>query len=649
MTENARPTLGGGLRPVVVGVAGHIDHGKSTLVRALTGTDPDRLPEEKRRGITIDLGFAHLDVEEISLSFVDAPGHEKFVHNMLAGATGIDVLLLVVAADESVMPQTREHLGICRLLDIRSGVVALTRIDLADKDLIELAEDDVRRLVRGTFLAEAPIIRVSGATGEGLPELRAALLATARRAPARAAGPWPRLPIDRVFAAKGFGTVVTGTLSGGLLRVGQTLVAIPGDLEGRVRGLQVHGAPALEAGPHGRVAVNLQGIPRERLTRGMVLAPPGRQVVATVFDARVEVLDEAPAPLADGQRVRVHHGAAEVMGRLRLPAPGRITPGGDGACQLRVEAPLAVLPGDRFVLRRYSPVTTLGGGVVVDLDPPRWRRSDEQWPAHVNLLAGGDAAVRLASAAVVAGEDGVSLTSRATRLGLEPARARELAEELATGAAAAAPVTLLGGDRLVFQPALERLAARLSETLSRAHRERPLEAGLALEPLRAQVTPAWDAASFRDWLTRLEAKGLIAVTAEGARLGGHAVELSGADKALYERMTRVLEAVGLLAIPEEEWLRNAEAGPEGKRLVGFAVKRGDAVRLKDGALVSAAAWRGMVERLRREAAAGRSNFAVPEFKEWFSLTRKHAIPILEKLDDQGVTQRVGDLRRIRPA
>ncbi len=628
---------------VVVGTAGHIDHGKSTLVRALTGTDPDRLPEERRRGITIDLGFAHRTLDGITFSFVDVPGHERFVHNMLAGATGIDLLLLVVAADESVMPQTREHLGICRLLGLSAGVVALTRIDLAGEDLTAVAHDEVRELVRGTFLEDAPIVPVSGATGAGLADLERALVEAAARLAPRPAGPWARLPVDRVFAAKGFGTIVTGTLGGAALHVGQTLVAVPGELEARVRGLQVHGATVDTAGPQRRVAVNLQGIDRERLSRGMVLVPPGRGVTTSVFDAALEVLGDAPAALEDGQRVRLHHGTAELLGRLRLPAPGRLAPGAQGAVQVRLEAPLVALPGDRFVVRRYSPVVTLAGGVIVDLDPPRWRRADPAWSAHVARLASASPLERLAASAERAGEAGFVLGERSLRLGLTPDEARELASTLAGSRA----WLLLGGSVLLAAAAAQALEQRLRRTLSAHHRERPLEPGPAPERLRATLAPDWSAEAFRDWLVRLaDAKVLVAST-EAVRLASHRGELEGPDRDRLARLLQVLEAAGLAALSEDEWIERAGTGADGRRLVPFAVRRGAAVRLPDGACLGKSAWDGLLGRLREAAAAGRTEFDVAAFKDLFGLTRKHAIPLLEKLDDAGVTQRVGNLRRIR--
>jgi selenocysteine-specific elongation factor len=630
---------------LVVGTAGHIDHGKSRLVLALTGTDPDRWEEEKRRGITIDLGFADLELGGWHCAFVDVPGHERFVHNMLAGATGLDLVLLVVAADESVMPQTREHLAICRLLGIRSGVVALTRIDLAEPGLVELVEEEVSELTAGTFLENAPVVRVSAVTGEGLPELREALLETAARTPPPAAGPWPRLPVDRVFAARGFGTVVTGTLQGGALTTGQQLVAVPGASAGRVRGLQIHGETVERAEPHRRVAVNLQGLKAEQLERGLVLVPPGREVVTRVLDAQLEVIPEAACELEDGMRVRLHHGTAEVMARLRLPQPGRLGPGEEGAGQLRLENDLAVLPGDRFIVRRYSPITTLAGGRVADVDPPRWRRSDERWPQRTERLAGAGGRERLSLAAQEAGPEGLPLDRRAVRLGVAPEVARSWVDagEMKT---AAGPMFLLAGTRLVTREGLGALVDALAARLERFHAEQPLAPGMPAETLRSQGAPEWTGDEFRAALSHEAAERIVAER-DAVRLADHRVELSAAREATLARLLEALDAAGLETRATAEVLAAVGAGRDGAELLDLAARRGEAVRVKEDLWLSARAWQTLLDRLAAEAAAGRDVLDVPTFKELFGLTRKFAIPILERLDDAGVTRRAGNQRVIR--
>ena len=631
-------------RHVVVGTAGHIDHGKSTLVKALTGTDPDRLAEEKLRGITIDLGFAHTDLGGITFSFVDVPGHEKFVHNMLAGATGIDLVMLVVAADEAVMPQTREHLAICRLLGLTSGVVALTRVDLAERELVDLAETDVRETIAGTGFDAAPIVRVSGKTGRGLDALARALEEAAGALPAAERGPWPRLPVDRVFAVKGFGTVVTGTLQGGSLAVGETLSIVPGSEDARIRGLQVHGVKTESAGPSRRVAVNLQGVDKSQVHRGHVLTPRGLGTTTRVLDAEVEVLEDAVAPLSHGQRVRIHHGTAEIFARLRLPAPGELAPGARGAAQLRLESELAALPGDPFIIRRYSPLVTLGGGRIADLDPPRWRRKDPAWPERTRRFARATPEERLGLAIEEAGPRGVSPSDRAARLGLHPLQAAAWCREKASREDA--PLIVLGGVRAVSTGGARTLLRDVGETLGELHREDPLDPGPAPEQMRSRVAPDWEPEAFRALLERFAVGGELVVESGAVRLATHEPVPRGELQSALARIVAILDEAGLDAPGTDELLRRANVGRSGEALVVYAARNELMIRIAGDRWIGASAWRRVVDRLRRRAQSGERDVDIATFKELFSLTRKTAIPLLERLDDAGVTRRVGDKRRI---
>src|SRR5437660_1453689 len=375
-------------RHVVVGTAGHIDHGKTSLVKALTGTDTDRLPEEKARGITIDLGFAFLEEPDgLTIEVVDVPGHERFVKNMVAGVGGIDLAMLVIAADESVMPQTREHLAICSLLHIRTGLVVLTKIDMVEPDWIELVRDDVATLVRGTFLEGAPVVPVSAKTGAGLDELRATLRRLAETVPARGTDQLPRLPIDRVFTIKGFGTVVTGTLAAGTLGVDDRVEVFPRGLVAKVRGLQAHGHAVERAVAGQRTAVNLQGLERAAVERGDVIGHAGTLSATTLVDVVLEILADAARPLKSRDRVRLHAGTSEIMARALLLDGAELAPGARGFARLRLEAPLVALAGDRFVIRSYSPIVTIGGGTLLDTDPPRLKRPARL--AHLEILAAG--------------------------------------------------------------------------------------------------------------------------------------------------------------------------------------------------------------------------------------------------------------------
>src|ERR1044071_9366187 len=385
------------MKSIIVGTAGHIDHGKTALVRALTGTDADRLPEEKRRGITIDIGFAELDLGEVRVGFVDVPGHEKFVKNMLAGAHGIDLVALVIAADEGVMPQTREHFEICRLLGVKHGLIVLTKKDLVDEEMLALVCEEASELVAGSFLETASVVSVSSRTSEGVEELKSTLREIAAQVPARSEDFITRLPIDRAFTMSGFGAVVTGTLIGGAIAEGDELELLPTAQHVRVRGLQVHGAKVKQATAGQRTAVNLTGIETSELERGMVLTPPHRLRPTQILDGRATLLDDAPRALRSRQRVRMHIGAAEVLARVRvLEESGEIKPGASGFIQLRLEAPIVGVLGDRFILRSYSPQHTIAGGIIVDPFPLKHRgRELADARARLNALLEGSPGERI--------------------------------------------------------------------------------------------------------------------------------------------------------------------------------------------------------------------------------------------------------------
>src|SRR5678816_796072 len=406
------------MHSLIVGTAGHIDHGKSALVRALTGVDPDRLPEEKRRGITIDLGFADLELDDLRIGFVDVPGHERFVKNMLAGAHGIDLLALVIAADEGVMPQTREHFDICRLLGVRNGLVVITKSDLVDEDMLVLVEDEARELVAGSFLEGAPVLAVSSRTGAGLDQLKQQLAALGKRVPARSQDFVTRLPIDRAFSMKGFGAVVTGTLISGKIKEGDELELLPGHVNVRVRGLQVHNKSVPEAHAGQRTAVNLAGIDTAQIERGMVLAPAGRLRSTQIVDAWIDVLPGASRAVRSRSRVRFHIGATEVLGRVRVLEGSQIEPGGGGLVQLRLEAPVVAVHGDRFILRSYSPAETIAGGVIVDPFATKHRgREMDHALELLRLLMRDERSTKFEGFVSAAGTRGVRLADLAAATG----------------------------------------------------------------------------------------------------------------------------------------------------------------------------------------------------------------------------------------
>jgi selenocysteine-specific elongation factor len=606
-------------------------------VRALTGSDPDRLPEEKARGITIDLGFAHAELGDgVVASFVDVPGHERFVRNMLAGAHGIDAVLLVVAADESVMPQTREHFHICRLLGIPRGLVALTKCDVADAESRGAAALEAAELVNGSFLEGAPILPVSARTGEGLAALRAALVALATQAPPRASGGLLRLPIDRVFSMKGFGTVVTGTLVSGALAVGDELEALPAGRRARVRGLQVHGE-AQERAPAGtRTAVNLAGPEAADLARGDVLVRPATLAATSMLDVELGLLRDAK-PLADGARVRVHIASAEVLARVRLLEAGPLAPGKTALAQLRLEAKAAAGRHDRLVVRSYSPAVTIGGAVVVDPQPPKRRVRDRAAVARLRDASALPEAI--AALAFEAGAAGVEVMSLAARLTVAP-------PELAAALAVSPGLAVLGPEPglVLARAALERLATATLAALEAYHRDNPLRTTMPREELRARVFGAAPAAVFERVAAELAAAGRLRLLADAAALAGHEVRLDAGEQQARGLLLSAATQGGLAGFEIAALARQSGADAERlERVARVLLSEKTLVRIGAGLLVPRAELDALKVRVREQWPSG-SRLEVGAFKDLVGLTRKHAIPLLEFLDRERVTRRQGSER-----
>jgi selenocysteine-specific elongation factor len=622
------------MRSLIVGTAGHIDHGKSALVQALTGTDPDRLKEEKERGITIDLGFAHLDLGGgLTASFVDVPGHERFVRNMLAGAHGIHAALLVVAADESVMPQTREHFHICRLLGIPRGLIALTKCELADLEMQAVAEAEVRGLVEGSFLEGAALVRVSARTGQGLAELRAELARLAAEAKPPSAEGLLRLPVDRAFILRGFGTVVTGTLVSGRLRLGEEVELLPGGRRARVRGLQVHGlsAPEVEAGH--RTACNLAGLEVSEIERGDVLVRPGTLRPTSVLDVQLTLLP-GEKPLADQARVRVHVASAEVLARVRLAGGGKLEPGASVRAHLRLERPAVAGRGDRLVLRSYSPAVTIGGAEVLDPLAPRRRRHEPapelSRPAQEPAAA---AARRMVEASRAAGVTAELLAARLTVPLADLPRLMAVVDGIA--AVGKEPGAYLS------QAALDGLRAEVRALLGRFHADNPLKAAMPREELRRRVFGRSPAGAFEHVLEAMASAGEVRPEADVVALAGHEVRLTGEEQAVREGLLEAAAAAGL------QGLEPASAAAGGnprvrERVARVLVSEGRLERVGE-ALVHQPALERMKEEVRRRWPPG-SRLDVAAFKEMTGLSRKYVIPLLEYLDRERVTRRSGNDR-----
>jgi selenocysteine-specific elongation factor len=638
------------MRSVIVGTAGHIDHGKTTLVRALTGVDADRLPEEKRRGITIDLGFAELDLGDVRVGFVDVPGHERFVKNMLAGAHGVDLVALVIASDEGVMPQTREHFDICRLLGVASGLVVLTKSDVANDELLELVSAEAEELVAGSFLEGAPVVAVSARTGQGIEELKAALREAALSVAERRSETVTRLPIDRSFTMRGFGAVVTGTLVAGEIKEGDEMELLPASARVRVRGVQAHGASIQKASAGQRTAVNLGGVESSTVERGMVLAPIGRLRTTQSLDALVNVLGDAPRGLKTRQRVRVHHGTAEILARVAvLEESGVVEPGSEGVVQLRLESPIVALPGDRFIVRTYSPQQTIAGGCVLDAHAPKHRgRERASVREKLSALAGADFAARLAYFVESAGERGLPRAEAAARTGWRD----EVLEAALDGCVKRGDAVEAEGV-FVGSELFRRLLSAAVAEVEAHHAREPLSRGLARETLRERVFAHAAPEIFRAALKRAEADGSLVSEREVVRASGHSLRLSPADERLRERLERVYRDAALEAPTLEEAF--ARAAPDKgqsreylRKILQLVIESGALVRVREDLFFHRDALERLTASLKDYGARHEPErlIDVAAFKELSGVSRKYAIPLLEYFDRERITRRAGDKRMI---
>ncbi len=637
------------MRYVTVGTAGHIDHGKSALVLALTGTDPDRLEEEKRRGITIDLGFAHLDLGEgVRVGFIDVPGHERFVRNMLAGVGGIDLVMLVVAADESIKPQTREHFDICKLLGIRQGLVAITKTDLVDSDIIDLVRLEIQEFVRGSFLEAAKVLPVSARTGEGLEPLKEELRRLALVVTPKPEGLPFRLPIDRAFVMKGFGTVVTGTLLSGRIDKDSEVEIYPLDRRVRVRGIEVHNADAQTALAGQRTAVNLPGLEAKEISRGMVLAPPGVFKATGRLDCRLNLLPDA-RPLKNCARVHFHCNTSETLAEVVLLDRKDLPPGTSTFAQLRLSEPGVFMPGDRFIIRQFSPVTTIGGGTVLDNQPERHRVRDSSVVPLLDALEKGGSQVRLEWLVRQTGE--AQLSGLVSRTGWLPGEVLRLGRMLASENR----LLLLGQppELFVHSEHFLGLAAKLIEQLERFHAANPLVAGLPKDDLRSRtgaggpVRPvAPSTLLFNALLQSLVAQGKIEVQGESVRLAGRKIQLTPEEQAAKEQISEAFGRRGLeVPSPPEVLAKLRIDRLRAEKLLQILLRENVLCKVTEDLIFHRSALRQLKELLaRRKAQSNRINVTV--FKEITGLSRKYAIPLLEYLDREHVTRREGDERII---
>jgi len=628
------------MRRRIIGTAGHIDHGKSTLVRALTGIDTDRLPEEKRRGITIDLGFANLVEGNLQIGFVDVPGHERFVKNMLAGVGGIDAALLVVAADESIKPQTREHFQICRLLHIPTGLVAITKADLVDEDFIEIVRLEVAEMTRGSFLEGAPVIPVSSTTGRGIDELKRSLVDVVNSVPDREPSRRIyRLPIDRVFSMQGFGTVVTGTAIAGELLADSALTVQPEKLKTRSRNIQVHGESRDRSIAGERTSLNLADLQVSDLRRGQQLVPPDTLAPTQILTAEIEMLPDAPV-VKDGARVRVHLHSAELLATVRILAEdASIPPSGKAFVQLRLETPAVAVRGDRFILRRYSPLQTIGGGSVLAPHVGKLHRRTRR--EILEALANDSLLAQLAVLAKLAGMRGISFRELQNHTGLSTAA---LSEEVRSGGELL-QVGTSQNRRWLDPSAIRELRTRAMAIVREHFKSESLTTGLPKSELLQKLLPAAiDNVMAAFILDDLVNEKIIVLQGDRVDMPGRAGDLRGVEGELARLLEKRFLEAGLKPPPVSELIKATSQRPKVvEGVIAFLVRKGTIIRLGEGIYIHPETIDAAT--LTMSAHRGET-IDVGWFKDKFNLSRKIAIPLLEYLDRKGVTRRTGDQRQV---
>lgn len=620
------------MRYVILGTAGHIDHGKSSLVKALTGTDPDRLKEEKERGITIDLGFADLAYPDgLVAGIIDVPGHERLVRNMLAGAGGIDLVLLVIAADEGIMPQSREHLAICNLLKIKSGIIALTKADLVEKDWLGLVTDEVRGFVKGTFLEEAEIVPVSSKTGYNLDLLKEKIREAALEVEPKPLKEIFRLPIDRVFTLKGFGTVVTGTLISGAISVDEPVEILPSGINSKIRGLHSHGKSIQTAYAGQRVAINLQAVDKESLKRGDVVVTPKRVIPTKAMDARIELLKDSPT-LKNKTPVHFHLATSETIARVLLYDRQELKAGESCFCQLRLNEPVVALADDRFVIRRFSPVITIGGGTVLNPSPPRRRRKPGL--EDLEVLESGTLSDRIAAKIKESGLAGMAALSLEGWIKAEIPSIDESIRKLKE------KKTVMQIDsRLIHQDTYNAISESIRETLSGFHKKNPLSSGMPKEELRIHSK-----VSHELWNSLLSSFPNVSVEKDIVRLKDFKVASSEVSQA-SNRIIQVIEKAGFQP-PTKEELSEMLSLPQKEiaDILKLLAKEGRLSRINDSIYITSSAHNEMMSSLKAFF-KNKPTMTVGEFRDILNTTRKYALPFLEYLDSNRITLRVGDIRK----
>jgi len=622
------------MRYVILGTAGHIDHGKSSLVKALTGIDPDRLKEEKERGITIDLGFADLSYPDgLTVGIVDVPGHERLVKNMLAGAGGIDLVLLVIAADEGIMPQSREHLHICNLLKIKSGLIAITKADLVEKDWLELVEDEVKKFVKGTFLEGATMVPVSSKTMLNIDLMKEKIREAALNVDPKPTKGLFRLPIDRVFTLKGFGTVVTGTAISGSISLDEDVDVLPSNISSKVRGLHSHGKPITTAYAGQRVAINLQGVDKEDLNRGDAVVVPGRLTPTKKIDATVELLADAPV-LKSKTLVHLHLGTSETTARVILFGSNELKAGESCYGQFRLRDPIIAMAGDRYIIRRFSPVDTIGGGEV--LDPLSYRRTYKEGLEDLVTFEKGTLSEKIAVKVKRSGIHGITVLIIEGWIKAEIPSIKEAIMELKGKG-----ILIQMENMLIHKTAFDSFREKTKKLLDDFHKKNPLTPGMLKEELRAKLT--LEPRLFSHLVSSLKD---IILDKELVRLSTFKAALSGGDETVQSRLLTLLEKAGFQPPTKEELSQSLKIDP--KRfadILKLMSKEGSLIRINESVYITSSTYKQMIENLR-SFFGKKPDMTVAEFRDVLQTSRKYALPFLEYLDSNKITMRVGDVRKL---
>ncbi len=634
------------MKQIILGTAGHIDHGKTSLIKAISGYDTDRLKEEKQRGITIELGFAALDLPSgIHIGIVDVPGHEKFIKNMVAGATGIDVVAMIIAADEGVMPQTREHLEICTLLGIQYGFIVLTKIDMVDNEWAELVQEDLHEFVEGTFLENAPVIPVSSVTGEGIPEFIQTLDRFCANIKVKKPSGLFRLPVDRVFTMKGFGTVITGTLISGSISVGETVMIYPGDIKSKIRGLQVHDQQVNTAEAGMRTAINFQGIEKATVNRGDVIARVDTLKNSYMIDAELHLLESNIRPVKSRDRVRLHTGTSEFPCNVILLDRESLEPGETAVVQLRLDAPVACVKDDRFVVRSYSPVRTLGGGRILNPIPNKHKRFKEETNADLQALANADEETLILLHAKDAGYAEITYSDLPVVTNLSGKQLDKYLQLLLSKQVIIQ--TDKENKRYIHKNTYETFKLKVLELLGLYHSKNPLKSGMPKGELKSKFPPILSDKLFNHLLNTMIKTDDIVLLENNVRLAGHKVTLKADQSDIKEKIIETYLTSGLQPPYFKELTDELKIDPkESKNVLMLLVKEGSIVKVKEELFFHA----DIIQELEKRLVAflkSNSEINTPQFKEMTGASRKYTIPLLEFFDDENVTIRVGDIRQLR--